>query len=199
MNKPDKPITNVLDLVSGIVDQDFVDELDSVLRQGAILRSLIAKRVAEGVSQAEIAEKLNCSQSRVSKLERGRDGDLKLEELAAYGNAIGREFEIIGHHKGSTPVDRVKSYVFAIHRELQFLAELAKDDQKISKGVSNFFGEAFFNVVNLMNDAAKSLPDRPLITMQMDADECGDEASAEKALPVRKRATRKRNDEAVPV
>ena len=93
----DKPITNVVDLIRDIADADFVEELEEHLRQGAILRSLMAKRIAKGVSQGDIAERLGCSQSRVSKLERGTDGDLKLEELAAYGEATGHEFEIIGH------------------------------------------------------------------------------------------------------
>lgn len=194
---PPKPVTNVVDLVRDIADDDFVSELETILSERSILKSLIAARLAGGVSQGEIAEKLGCSQSRISKLERGMDRDLKLEELAAYGAATDREFEIIGHRKGSTPVDRVKSYVFAIHRELQFLAELAKGDQKIAKGVSSFFGEAFFNVVNLMNDAAKSLPDRPLITMQLDADECDEDDTVEPATPTRKRARRKNRQEPV--
>jgi transcriptional regulator with XRE-family HTH domain len=190
----DKPITNVVDLIRDIADADFVEELEEHLRQGAILRSLMAKRIAKGVSQGDIAERLGCSQSRVSKLERGTDGDLKLEELAAYGEATGHEFEIIGHRLGSRPVDRVKAYVLCIHRELQSLTSMATDDDRIADGFTEFFGETFFNLVNLLNDAAKTLPDRPLISIQLDAD-VENEPAADPAQPARQRARRKRPGE----
>ncbi|MBI1311939.1 helix-turn-helix domain-containing protein [bacterium] len=194
-----KSATSVLDMIREIEDDDFAAELETILAERRILKSLIAMRIAAGVSQGDIADKLGCSQSRVSKLERANDGDLKLDELAAYGAATGREFEILAHRKGSTPVDRVKAYAFCIHRELKFLASLAKGDQSMAQGVSAFIGEALFNVVKAMKDAAKTLPKRPPITMELDADEldddCPDEAAA--AQP-RKRAKRRRREDAVP-
>jgi len=189
--------TSVLDMIREIDDDDFAAELETILAERRILKSLIAMRIAAGVSQGDIADKLGCSQSRVSKLERANDGDLKLDELAAYGAATGREFEIIGHRKGSTPVDRVKAYVFCIRRELQFVASLVKGDQSMAQGVSAFIGEALFNVVKAMKDAAKTLPKRPPITMELDADELDDDCPTDPA-PSRKRATRKRKGEAVP-
>jgi transcriptional regulator with XRE-family HTH domain len=199
MNKTTtKPITSVTDLVSGIADEDFVDELNSILSERSILKSLIAARIANGTSQKDIADKLNCSQSRVSKLERGRDRDLRLEELAAYGEVTGHEFEIVGLPKGSTPVDRVKTFAFCIHRELRFMAALAKDDQKIAKGVAEFFGEALLNMVSLLNDAGKSLSDRPLITMQLDADKAETTDFTEPETKMRKRVSKRASRETVP-
>jgi transcriptional regulator with XRE-family HTH domain len=199
MNKTTtKPITSVTDLVSGIADEDFVDELNSILSERSILKSLIAARIANGTSQKDIADKLNCSQSRVSKLERGRDRDLRLEELAAYGEVTDHEFEIVGLPKGSTPVDRVKTFAFCIHRELRFMAALAKDDQKIAKGVAEFFGEALLNMVSLLNDAGKSLSDRPLITMQLDADKAETTDFTEAETKMRKRVSKRASRETVP-
>lgn len=192
--KSSKSATSVLDMIREIEDDDFTAELETILAERRILKSLIAMRIAAGVSQGDIADRLECSQSRISKLERAKDGDLKLDELAAYGAATGHEFEIIRHRKGSTPVDRVKAYAFCIHRELKLLASLAKCDQKISKGVGEFFGETFFNMVNLMNDAARGLPERPLITMESDADELDDDGPSE-VVPARKRARRKASGE----
>jgi transcriptional regulator with XRE-family HTH domain len=193
MSKPKtKPITNVVELIRDIADNEFVEELEQVLNERQVLKSLIGKRIAKGVSQGDIAERLGCSQSRVSKLERGTDSDLKLDELAAYGAATGQEFEIIGHRVGSRPVDRVKAYALCIHRELQNLASLAKEDDGIAEGVTGFFGETFFNLVNLLNDAARTLPERPLISIQLDPD-VENEPQAEHAKPVRQRARRKRS------
>lgn len=193
---PAKPITSVVDLIEDIADDDFVEELETVLNERQILKSLMGKRIAKGVSQGDIAERLGCSQSRISKLERGVDADLKLEELAAYGAAIERDFEIIGHRAGSTPVDRVKTYAFCIHRELMFMASLAKGDKKIARGVNEFIGETLVNMVGLLNDAGRALPERPRITMQLDADEANDVETATPA-PARKRATRKRREDPV--
>jgi hypothetical protein len=40
------------------------------------------------------------------------------------------------------------------------LAGLAANDQKIVRGVADFFGQAFFNLVRMLPDSAKRLPPR---------------------------------------
>lgn len=49
-------------------------------------------RQAAGITQTELAESLNISQSAISQLEQGRD--VKISTLAAYINALGAELEI---------------------------------------------------------------------------------------------------------
>ena len=55
----------------------------------------------------------------------------------------------------------MKSLAFQIKHEMDALASLAANDHVIAKGVSDFFGEAFFNLVNMLQSSAEKLPPRP--------------------------------------
>lgn len=52
-----------------------------------VLEWLVSVRTDSGMSQAELARKLNCSQSRISRLENGQVDGLSVEELKAYIDA----------------------------------------------------------------------------------------------------------------
>ena len=194
MSKPTqkKRFTNVVDMVRDFADDDFAQELEQQIAERTIVKSLIGARVSRNVSQDDIAQQLGCTQSRVSKIEGGKDADLTLGELAAYASAFGNELEIVPHPIGSKAVDRVKTFARCIHRELKGLARLAKGDQSIAAGAEGFFGETFYNMVRFIQDAAKDLPKRPSISMQLGSELDDAQPEAAKAVPAsRKRARRK--------
>jgi transcriptional regulator with XRE-family HTH domain len=194
-----KRITNVVDLVRDIADDDFVAELEQQLAERSVIKSLIAERVARNLSQDDIAKHLKCTQSRVSKIEAGKDADLTLGEMSAYASAFGCEFDIVPHPRGSKIVDRVKTYARCIDRELKNLVQLAADDQTIATGAKVFLGEAIVNLVGMVKNAAKELPNRPSISMQLSDDVEPAEVSSTKKPPVaRKRASRKSFEAALP-
>ena len=152
MNKAKKTgFSSVADLarVAFEDDADLAAELESELSSRQVVRALFAMRSARGVSQAEIASQLECSQSRVSKIENGVDADLSIGELEAYAKALDCDVMLTFQKRHSTAVDRVKQHAFAIKRELDGLAKMAGRDSKLGKGIAAFFGEALFNVVRL--------------------------------------------------
>ena len=153
----------------------LVEELEAELSARQVVRALFAMRSARGVSQAEIASQLKCSQSRVSKIENGVDADLSVGELEAYAKALDCDVVLTFQKRHTTAADRVKQHAFAIKRELDDLARLAGDDSTLRKGVASFFGEAFFNIVRMISESAKSLPvtneDSPHVRVSMDPDE----------------------------
>ncbi len=125
------------------------------------MKALHALRAAKGISQAEIAEQLDCSQSRVSKIENGEDGELRISELEAYARAMDRDLHVGFSNRGLTGLDRIKSHAFAIHRELCRMAELAENDESIARGVVKTFNEVLFNQLNLLQLASTKLPCDP--------------------------------------
>jgi transcriptional regulator with XRE-family HTH domain len=50
---------------------------------------LILARVAAGLTQSQLAARLKCSQSRISKLEDSRDVDLTLGDIQDYAGVVG--------------------------------------------------------------------------------------------------------------
>src|SRR4051812_41510922 len=83
----------------GTVSPEIRQALEKRLQQREVVKSLIAKRAVQGLSQTDIAAKMKCSQSRISKLENGTDADLRLDDLFSYLEALGLDATIQVHRR----------------------------------------------------------------------------------------------------
>ena len=138
-----------------------IDEFETRINSRKLIKELIAIRARNGMSQADLAEVMVCSQSRVSKLENGCDDDLSLGEARKYMSCVGFEMIIGGKPKGGTLVDEIKAMAMGIKRKLEELAECASNDESIAAGIASFYAEAFFNFYKMLKDNAERLPSRP--------------------------------------
>ena len=59
-----------------------------------LIDQLIVARVAAGLTQAQMATKLRCSQSRISKIEDSQDADLSLGDIQAYARIVGLKLKL---------------------------------------------------------------------------------------------------------
>lgn len=158
----DKTYSSVAAMARDVADDaSFADELENYLDCRKIARDLAVLRVAQGLSQADVARKLGCSQGRISKLENSTNADMKLGELARYASSLGLQISVAAEHKSQRPVDRVKHHAMRIKEELDVMAALVGDDHAIAAGVSAFIGEAFFNLVGMLQESARKLPCKP--------------------------------------
>lgn len=168
-----KRYTNVSKMLHDLTDDDqFNKEFDERVAQRELVKHLIALRCGKNVSQADVASALGVTQSRVSKIENGVDDDLRFGELKAYARTFGMDIGLVFSDRKRTIVDEVKLHAFRIKHLLDRLAKFAERDEGIAQGIANFFGEAFFNVVKLMQDSASRLPkrdedERPRICIQI--------------------------------
>jgi transcriptional regulator with XRE-family HTH domain len=80
---------SVSQMVRETCDGAFADEFDRRLRARTIVKELMVLRARRGLSQADVAEKMGCTQSRISKLESSEDSSLTLGDLARYASAVG--------------------------------------------------------------------------------------------------------------
>ncbi len=70
---------------------DAVRQLSTKTR---LIDQLILARVAAGLTQAQLAAKLRCSQSRISKIEDSQDADLSLGDIHAYARIVGLKLQL---------------------------------------------------------------------------------------------------------
>jgi transcriptional regulator with XRE-family HTH domain len=164
-------------------DQAFADSLREYLARRTLVTELCARRAACGLTQTDVAEKMGCTQGRISRVESSTDGDLDLSTLVAYADAIGLSIEITLVGKDVTAVNRVKHHAFCIKRLTDYLAHLAVTDAAIAEGVSRFFNEATFNLLHMLQGSAKKLPPpeepRPALTVKtLGVDDCAEEKKA---------------------
>jgi transcriptional regulator with XRE-family HTH domain len=151
--------TSVSDLVRDMApDSSFQMEFEEHRSARMLVKQMVAMRAIKGLSQHDIAEKLACTQSRVSKLENSLDNDMRLGDFRGYAEAIDCEAFIGVVPRGITPVDKVKGHVFAIKKHTDDLAKLARTDDKIAAGVAQFFIELVMNFGSLVGDSVRRLP-----------------------------------------
>jgi len=183
-------VSKMLHDLSG--DDQFNKEFDERVGQRQLVKFLIALRTVKNVSQADVANALGVTQSKISKIESGIDDDLRFGELKAYARALGMDIELFLANRERTIVDDVKFHAFRFKHFLDQLAKFAERDEGIAHGVANFMGEAFFNVVKLIQDSASRLPKRkedgrPRVCIQirevpMEEDAVDDELPAESGV-----------------
>ena len=153
---------DVSDLVRDLApDDQFRAAFDEERTARNIVRDLVAVRALRGLSQQDIAKELDCTQSRISKLESSRDDELRLGDLRAYAKAVGCEIAMGAIPRDLNSADKVKCHVFAIKRHTDDLAKLARTDHGIAGGVAQFFFELVLNFGRLVGDSVKRLPKRP--------------------------------------
>src|SRR5262245_48095075 len=107
--------SSVSDMVRDLSeDQAFVEEFEKRLSARKLIKALTVLRTRAGLSQQELAEKLECTQSKVSKLESSADADIRFGDLLDYTGAVGYEMRLLLVPKGQKIVDEVKMHAFII-------------------------------------------------------------------------------------
>lgn len=132
-------------------DQDFKEKILKELDNIRLSKFLIVLRCKNNLTQKQIAEKIGCTQSRVSKIESSYDADLSVADLIDYAKALNLKLEV-GYRKPSAKiVDLIKYHANKISEYLNQLVEIAenKEDEVIEEGVVKFLKEAYLNL-NLM-------------------------------------------------
>lgn len=160
-----KRFESVTDLLRDISeDPKLADELEREVAGRQLVKLLIAHRVRSDLSQKEVAERMKCTQSKISKLESSVDNDLRLGDLQQYLDSIGLQIRLVIAPKSHKAVDEIKFHASCIKQLLLKLVKLAStDDTKLAEGIAKFACvEAPINLLKIVLDAAKHLPEHVL-------------------------------------
>ncbi len=179
-------------------DRAFADAVTKKIEERNIISHLMAMRALQGLSQQDIAAKMGCTQSRVSKLETGKDDDLRIGDFHAYAEALGLELFILMASKEAPPIaEQIKCHVAALRRLFADLSKLVGTDDAMVKGMLKLgidtASAAAMALAGLVKDIARKIP-RPKggrspirVEMQSDDSACPSDASCERedcGLPV---------------
>ena len=147
--------SGVSEFLASTLDEgdSFVEEFNERLESRDVVKTLQTMRAAKGMSQAELAEQLGCTQGRVSKLETGLDEDLKLRDIEGYAKALGRDAHLVFSKHNETSLERIDRFAVAIRDELKMLGrgDPAADD--LLKDVAESFMDVLANQVHLLQVA----------------------------------------------
>ena len=154
-----KQFKNVAGLITGLSeDENFKKDAIKHISENGLGKFLAFLRCGHRLTQKEIAEKIGCTQGRISKIESAKDDSLSIRDFVDYGNALGLELEIGFRNKKMRWVDMVKYHAFQMQKYLNRMVEVAKQDNAIESGVLDFHLEALKNVPRMILDSMLKLP-----------------------------------------
>jgi transcriptional regulator with XRE-family HTH domain len=154
---------SVKDLLKSVSDDKaFNKGVESHINSRSISKILLVARNKMGLSQADVAARMNRAQPKVSRIEGAKDVDISLGDLEAYCNAVNLRFEIGFMPAKATLVQRVKFHYFSLKTLLDRMRDLAKGDKKMEDGVRTFTMETFVNVTSGVRECLeKVMPKDP--------------------------------------
>jgi len=156
-----KRYESVLDLVKDISDnKEFHSELKDEIESKSLAKALFVMRCSKGITQEQMAKRLDCSQGKISKLENSTLDGIKVSDLVAYTKAMKLQMMICFHPR-LTATQWIKFHVFEIQRHLSNLAKLAHKDKEIDEGVRDFIRQTLYNFFKVVKDSAQLLPEQP--------------------------------------
>jgi transcriptional regulator with XRE-family HTH domain len=151
---------SVDELIKGeAISQDVRAQVSDIEDATRLVEQLSLLRQIAGLTQEQMAERLGfSSQSAVSKLESGRDEDVTIGEIREYIKASGQRVAML-FGRPMNHVEAVKAHALAMRKHLSALASIAHKGEEIRTEVQAFFGEAFFNLLNIFSECQTELPD----------------------------------------
>jgi transcriptional regulator with XRE-family HTH domain len=154
-----KQFKNVNDLIKGLSeDENFKKEAIKQISENRLGKFLSFLRCEHRMTQKELAEKIGCSQGRISKIEAAKDDSLSIKDFIDYGNAFGLELEIGFRSKNMKWVDMVKYHAFQMQGYLNKIVQVAKEDKALEEGALDFCFETLKNVPILILNTMSKLP-----------------------------------------
>lgn len=97
-------------------DPEVADAFDEHLAERRIIKQLVVHRVVKGLSQKDIAQRMRCTQSRISKLESSTDGELSIDEIRSYAAAVGLKLSVVFTDVQTSPNSRPRGERIAKRR-----------------------------------------------------------------------------------
>lgn len=92
-----KKFKSVQDMVRSLSEDKEFDQLfDEQVNKRRLSRFLFVLRNQKGMTQKQMAEKLGCARSRISKIEHAEDMDLTVKDLLDYGRALDMNINFTG-------------------------------------------------------------------------------------------------------
>lgn len=92
--KTNRRFGSVRELLARPEDEAVRDQLDALTAQTRLVQELTLMRTLAGLTQAQLAAKMGCTQGRISKIESSLDADLTIGIVQAYARATFSDVEL---------------------------------------------------------------------------------------------------------
>ncbi len=140
---------SVGDAAAFLCEEETVKSLvEEEIEHSLIINRLLQIRIEKEVSQKELARRMGCDPSKISRMEAGNDTQLKIGDVMHYVSALGIQMNMIFEDTTLPVAEQIKYDVFSIHEKLERLVLIAKEvdgDEVIINKIDGFYREVLIN------------------------------------------------------
>lgn len=152
--------TSVSDLVHSTTDVEFSEQFDQYQADRRLINCLTVIRCTNEVSQSELADRMECAQSKVSKMESSVDIDLNFGDIVNYAKSLKQSIHITFSPSLNNGADHIRFHIECVKHELKKLVSVSSSDQDIANGVEAFAIERVQDFVESVSKILDRLPHR---------------------------------------
>ena len=153
----EKRVTSGLEMVRDTAsDENFQDKSDGHPADDGVSRTLADLRCSRDLTQAELAKRAGCTQSKISRIENSYDDRLKLEDLAIYARAFNMQVSIDFARESST-TDATERLARQIRNGLDEVAEKVEHEVASDERVGESYESFLFDMLDLFMDNLEGL------------------------------------------
>jgi transcriptional regulator with XRE-family HTH domain len=134
--------------IGALAGEAAAEATKEMLGKTELVFQMVRSRIKKELTQQQIADRMGCSASRISKLEAETDENLRWGDIVRYLTATGRTVSLTIGDEELPAAHRVRLHVFEIKRlidELVALADESDGDSVIRDKINLFFGEVLFD------------------------------------------------------
>lgn len=160
MKATNETFKNVKDLVHRKAtpeEREFVEAFSKLSAERQIIKHLVGLRAAQDKSQADIADAMGCTQSRVSKFESDKDDNLRLGDLHGYLSALGFDLRLVFARTNLPIAQAIKLQWQGLLRLLSELTDLCGNDLQMTREVANIHGQLASDFLNVVIALSKKI------------------------------------------
>ncbi len=155
-----KKYSSVSELVRDTSSAEFVEDFDRYQANRQLVNCLAILRCADGVSQVDLAKRMGCAQSKISKMESSTDADLSFGDVIRFALALNQSIQIVFSPSTKNGTDQIRFHLECIKNQLDHLARIAGDGKDISHGVEGFAIQTVQSLVATIESVLDKLPHR---------------------------------------
>lgn len=160
MRAAGKTYASVLDLVRDTGDEQFAEEYQQYASERQLVDALTVLRGVKGVTQSDLAERMKCGQSKVSKMESSTDAELNMGDFVSYALSLGHTVRISLSPGQASGADNIRFHMTCLKREFERLVRHAGKDNAIAEGVEKLVLDTASGLFAMVDDLLSKLPNR---------------------------------------
>ena len=147
------------------------EETQKELKKRQLANFLVFLRCDNCLTQKEMAKKMGCTQSKISKLEMSYDDQISVKDLLEYGKVLNLQLELGYRNKNVKITELINYHICRIREYLTKLVFISKGDNAMSTGAIKVCESTLNKFIEIVGENISIIRNVNKKTLKEDSDE----------------------------